>query len=59
MVTDDQARVEALQLRDETRASIASLQRLTARLEAFVDNLNAAIDRKTEGSTVENDDEPA
>ena len=47
MSTDD-AREAAVVLREETRQTVAALQRLTARLEAFTDQLERSLERSHE-----------
>ena len=47
-MTSDGTREAALGLREETRQTVAALQRLTARLEAFTDQLEASIERSHE-----------
>lgn len=51
MVRRDPAEIQALL--DESKATIATLQRLTARLEAFTDQLESDIERQEGG---ENDE---
>lgn len=47
-MTDDDTRQAAIGLREETRQTVAALQRLTARLEAFTDQLERSIERSHE-----------